>query len=475
MKDRKKVPLLRALTIRVDQAYRYSMLREWCCWLKNKTLHWAVYLTGVSFLLGGGLGVLNYQQNYFEVVLVDGQEIGLVRETKEVEDFIDSLTEKCSRLYSMPVTPLQEINCYRDYRPDGEADLPLVKEVLRQQVTMVTNALIITVDGQPVVPVKDQQEVEEVIDLLGQSYASHCEGVKLLEVKLAEEIEGECCLVRPEEIYPAEGAAGLLTAGETHREVYAISRGDTFPYHPELPPAGGEEEGELPIPVPEVHVVTVEEVSQEEQVPFSTSYAWTGDLWNVQSRVVTPGKPGAKQVLYHVTRQNGREISRQKISETILEAPVTQVIERGTARVPSYGTGQFAWPIPYGVDRGGRITQGFRGYAHRGIDISSSAGTATPILAADSGVVVRTGNQGSLGNHIIIYHGSYYTVYMHNCRNLVSTGSVVEKGQIIAYMGSTGRSTGVHLHFEIRRSDGSGHWSGWDSNPAVNPLDFFHP
>ncbi len=241
-----------------------------------------------------------------------------------------------------------------------------------------------------------------------------------------------------------------------------------------MPPADEEAE-ELSPAVPEVHVITVEEVSQEEQVPFSTSYCWTNNLWNVQSRVVTPGKPGIKQVIYHVTRENGQETDRQRVSETLLEPPTTQVIERGTARVPSYGTGQFMWPIPYSYDRGGRITQGFRGYAHRGIDISSSAGTSTPILAADSGVVVRVGNQGSLGNHLIIYHGSYYTVYLHACRILVTEGTVVNKGQIVAYMGSTGRSTGIHLHFEIRRSDGSGQWSGWDSNPAVNPLDFFHP
>ena len=192
-------------------------------------------------------------------------------------------------------------------------------------------------------------------------------------------------------------------------------------------------------------------------------------------KVVTPGEPGSKKVVYHVTRENGREVERKKISESVLEQPVSRVIERGTARVPSYGTGQFIWPIPYSVDRGGRITQGFRGYAHRGIDISSAAGTSTPILAADSGVVVQTGNRGSLGKYLILYHGDYYTVYLHTCRILVSTGRVVNKGETIAYMGATGRSTGVQLHFEIRRSDGSGRWSSWDSNPPVDPLNYFHP
>ncbi|HHX87780.1 MAG TPA: hypothetical protein GX693_06355, partial [Firmicutes bacterium] len=390
MKVWKRAPLFQALAVQLQRAYRNSAIRKWRFWLKGKRLHWTVYLTGVSLLVGGVLGVQSYLYSFYQVVLVDGQEIGLVRESGEVEEYVDFLTEKCSNLYNMPVTPLEEITCYREYRPGGEANLQLVKDTLRQQVTMVTEAVMITVDGEPVVPVKDEQEVDGVIDLLGQCYTSPGEGAKLLEVKLVEEIGGEDCIVKPEEIHPAEGVARLLAGGGQSRELYTVSRGDTLPNLTELTPDND---------LPEVHLVTVEEINLEEKIPFSTSYTYTGNLWSVQSRVVSPGKPGTRQVVYHVTRENGQEISRHQVSETILEHPVTQVVERGSARVPSYGTGQFIWPIPYNVDQGGRITQGFRGYAHRGIDISSSAGTSTPIIAADSGVVVRTGYQGSLGNH----------------------------------------------------------------------------
>ncbi len=468
-------PLLQVLAVKTSRIYRYSTLNKWRLWLKGRTLHWAVYLTSASLLLGLIMGMVNYRQSFFQVVLLDGREIGLVRETRELEEFLGSLNDKCSRLYGMPVMPLQEIVFCREYRPGGDANLPLVKETLRQRLTMVSDAVMITVDGKPAVPVKDEQEVDGVIDLLGRNYTAQNEGVRLLEVALSEQVEGEKCLVKPEEICTADRAARLLADGESNREIYTVSRGNTFPNLSGLPAPVEEEMDASGNPMPEVHVITVEEVTQIEQVPFSTMYTWTSSLWNVQSRVVTPGKPGARNVVYHVTRENGVETGRQKISETILELPVSQVIERGTARVPSYGTGQFIWPIPSSVDRGGRITQGFRGYAHRGIDISSTAGTSTPILAADKGVVVQTGNRGSLGNYIIIYHGQHYTVYLHNSRNLVSAGNVVEKGQTIAYMGCTGRSTGVHLHFEIRRSDGSGQWLTWDSNPPLNPLDFFHP
>ena len=78
-----------------------------------------------------------------------------------------------------------------------------------------------------------------------------------------------------------------------------------------------------------------------------------------------------------------------------------------------------------------------------------------------------------MGNYIILYHGSYWTVYLHHSRNLVSVGQKVSRGQTIAYMGSTGRSTGPHLHFEIRVNNGSGVWSGWYAHRAINPLQFY--
>lgn len=86
---------------------------------------------------------------------------------------------------------------------------------------------------------------------------------------------------------------------------------------------------------------------------------------------------------------------------------------------------------------------------HHGIDIANSANT--PIHAAGSGIVTFSGYQSAYGRVIIISHGyGYTTVYAHNRRNLVQVGDSVQKSDIIAKMGSTGRSTGPHLHFEIR-------------------------
>ncbi len=86
---------------------------------------------------------------------------------------------------------------------------------------------------------------------------------------------------------------------------------------------------------------------------------------------------------------------------------------------------------------------------HNGIDIANRFGLK--VTAAGSGIVTYSGWNGNYGRVIIISHGyGYKSVYAHNNKNLVKVGDKVKKGQAIAHLGSTGRSTGPHLHFEIR-------------------------
>lgn len=117
-------------------------------------------------------------------------------------------------------------------------------------------------------------------------------------------------------------------------------------------------------------------------------------------------------------------------------------------KTPDAGTvvasGVFVWPTS------GKISQGFRWY-HKAIDIANETGT--PILAADSGKVIVAGwpDNVGYGNRVVIDHGNgFVTLYAHMSRIAVTEGQTVARGSVIGYMGSTGRSTGPHLHFEIR-------------------------
>lgn len=129
-------------------------------------------------------------------------------------------------------------------------------------------------------------------------------------------------------------------------------------------------------------------------------------------------------------------------------------------------SGTFTWPLPgsYKITSkfGPRVcpVEGIDGF-HSGLDIGAPRGT--PVVAAEAGVVIRASSMGSAGRTVIIKHGDgYETRYYHLHSIRVRIGQEVERGEVIGGVGSTGRSTGPHLHFEIRRF-----------TKAIDPLEFF--
>jgi len=149
-----------------------------------------------------------------------------------------------------------------------------------------------------------------------------------------------------------------------------------------------------------------------------------------QTIIIPGGRPPATQVTIPIPTKTPTVTSPTPTKNINLPLP--------------QGGGKLLWPT---VHR--RITQYFSWY-HPGLDIADNLGT--PLLAADDGIVEVAGwNRGGYGYYIIVDHGGgLKTLYGHSSKILVSVGDRVERGQQIANMGSTGRSTGPHLHFEVR-------------------------
>ncbi len=438
---------------------RNTLYREFIrlrCLLRGKTLHWSLYLIFSCLALGGLLQLHYYLYSHLYAVRMDGIEVGLARDPDEVEQLLEELTCKCSSLYGMELYPEQEITLTREHRPDERENMPALRETLMQQISYLTDAVMVTVDGAPVAPVSTMRGVDRVAEEICSAYVSEDEGVELLDVNLLEEIAGEECTVPPEQVYTPEQIASVLTKQKHDPDMLLASREMIASRYGRgvLSRGSGPEVPE----VPEVHVQSVEQVTVEERIPCAITYISSDKMYLGESRVVSEGTEGLREATYRVTRENGVEISREALSGRVIAEPEARVVERGTLR-------KFAWPVA----GGGRISQRFHA-GHRGIDIAAPLNTS--IIAAESGVVAVCGWGSSQGNYIIINHGAYYTLYLHNNSNLVSAGQRVSRGQTIARLGSTGHSTGPHLHFEIRRSIGSS-WSGWYVHPAINPLQFF--
>lgn len=190
---------------------------------------------------------------------------------------------------------------------------------------------------------------------------------------------------------------------------------------------------------------------EQETVPDSSRYV--GDNY-----VKIPGVEGVNQVTYAVTYMDDQEVSRSKVSEEVVQQPVTQINAVGARTVDNSGvtpgdgvaTGGFSWPIPSSYSVG--ETYGYQeGRFHNGIDIYGDYGA--PILAADGGTVVEAysyGYNGGWGLNVLIDHGNgYMTRYAHCSSIAVTVGEKVSKGQLIGFVGSTGYSTCNHLHFEV--------------------------
>lgn len=128
-----------------------------------------------------------------------------------------------------------------------------------------------------------------------------------------------------------------------------------------------------------------------------------------------------------------------------------------TSPVPSSVTGKLLWPA--GCTR---ISQYYK-RGHNGLDIACPM--RTPIYAAEDGIVVFSGwNSGGYGNMIVVDHGGgFWTRYAHATKLLVKAGDPVKRGDVIMLMGSTGRSTGSHLHFEVMKGS---------TSRRYNPLDY---
>lgn len=224
----------------------------------------------------------------------------------------------------------------------------------------------------------------------------------------------------------------------------------------------------LEVPDPILSITTVTETTYKELIPAKIQYVEFSDLYKDETKVYREGNDGMKEVTVDVTKVNGKEVSRKMVSEKVLKEAKIKVIAYGTKEKPKVtqstsSGGASSGGASASVSSSARFmhplngrgtissTYGSRwGTFHYGLDFAAPAGT--PIYASAGGKVIYSGyNNGGYGKLIIIDHGNGYQTYYAHCSSLyVNVGESVSQGQNIAGVGTTGNSTGNHLHFEVR-------------------------
>ncbi|WP_285399489.1 M23 family metallopeptidase [Lysinibacillus sp. fls2-241-R2A-57] len=455
-----------------------------------------VLMTSLTFNVG--FAKENHKEDLHKIyhVYVGNKYIGAVSNEKAVQEIIASKEKEASQKYkelsidassSVKIIPEQ---VFSDETKDAE-----VLAEIEQSLVAQSPAFTLFVDQKPVVSLKDAKAYEDTIRMLKLQYVSQQElnglyankqstnmpplqtgETRLLDVSIKQGVSGAAQKVAPSAIVTPEEAVKYLMTGSREQETYKVQSGDVLG---SVAKKHGLTTAELLALNPGITVDTVLQIGQAlnvtvakpfvtlevkqekkvtDEIPFKKIVKEDPTMYKGEKVIKQQGVNGKKETSYLLTSENGTRTSKVALEEKIIQQSVDEIEVVGTKVISSRGTGEFVWPTV-----GGYISSemGQRwGEFHRGIDIARPSNYN--ILASDNGVVVAAGSSGSYGNRIVINHNNgYTTLYGHLSSINVKVGQVVEKGSVIGIMGSTGNSTGTHLHFEVEK-DGS----------LVNPLSY---
>lgn len=406
-------------------------------------------------------------------VLINGKQQFIVKDRKQVELAIEQIGKQLVK-DNKKVALSSKIEFKRIF---AEKNVLLAQEKiapeLKKGLQFQTNGAVIMVDGKKVVCMQDKASAQSLLAKLKSANSWIGDHEKLISSAFAEQVTVKESKVYAGEVLTPKEAWNLITTGTASPEKYTIKPGDSLwsiarandMYVDDILKANNLKEedildlGQEIILVkskPYINVVAKVEGTATEIIPYETKVITDNSANGV--KVKSAGANGKKEVAYVVEKINGNVGKKEVISEKIIEKPKDRVMVKG-ARViqvasrSGNSTGTLAWPVT------GYISQYSRS-GHIAIDIAGASGS--PVQAADGGTVTFAGWDGNYGKCVVINHGNGLVTRYAHCSSLsVSVGDSVSRGQTIGTRGSTGRSSGPHLHFEVM-SGGS----------RVNPLNY---
>lgn len=438
----------------------------------------------LAFLLAAGVigtalvvGTV-YTPSY--VVSVDGTTLGVVTEPEVFEAAMDRVEERASDIlgydYTLDNTVTYDFALTEKDKLSNVGDF---ETYLFDQIGEVMKSYVLKVNGEFIGAAEDEASLTAMLDAIKAPYinenttsADFVESVSISRQYTPSDVEQDLSVMRVR-----------LTENTNGQTTYEVQSGDTFmqiAYDNDM--SMSELEALNPDVdinkiyigqilnvrevIPFLSVETTETVTYQEAIASPVEEVQDDSMYQGETKVLDPGSEGVAEVTADVTYVNGNERERTITNTVTLTEPTTKVIAVGTKERPSWlPNGYFIWPVYGNITSyfGYRYIFGSYSY-HSGIDIAAPYGTG--IQAADGGTVIwagtGTGSNWSYGKYVIIDHGNGYQTYYAHCSSLlVSVGDKVYQGQTIAKVGSTGRSTGNHCHFQVKIN-----------GTTVNPLSY---
>lgn len=443
----------------------------------------------VGMLLAGFQYVQAHTVTYYRV-MINGEEIGTIENEEQLLALYERKEQEYAEKYPQAdmVVNTKGITTVEAKNYKAKIDTEATLAELDGRLTGYSRGVELKVDGKTIAIVKDQATANAILEQVKGKYIpdtstkgnapkikllssnpnktakSTESGVKIESAEIVEDVAQVAVKTDPNKVLGAEEALQRIVEGSEAAITYTVREGDTissiakrfgvtqkelFANNPGVQEKTMQIGTELNVKAlkPALTVKTVELMSEEIVTEPEVIIQKNADMQAGKSKVVAEGQSGLKVMEYRLTKENGEVVSEEWLGQEVLKASSPRIIMKGT-KVIGEGSGQFAWPVS-----GARMTSSYGkrwGRTHKGIDLVSSNRN---ILAADEGVVSFAGTKSGYGNVIIINHNNgFETLYGHLSKISVEKGDVVEKGTKIGVMGSTGRSTGTHLHFEIHKN-----------------------
>ncbi len=446
-------------TVKVIMAIPKSFVRNFS--------YWAPALSCIAVI------AVLFSTNFYALALkvtVNGETVGYVSNESEFSNVVseveNNLGESIGENYVMTSNPEYSFTIVNKSKlQTEESKSEMYDGVYSIVCEEIGEHYGLYVDGTLIAASQSEDTLNNILDELKQPYIT---GEENETVEFVANVEIKKGIYAPSYFYTEDEIRAKFSAS-TNPMYYTIQEDDylsdiskatgltrtqLYALNPELDERRLVPGKKVNISQPEVYlgIKIVKTINYTEEIDYDTIKIEDSSLYKTQTKVKTSGKTGEKDIVAEVTYIDGAQVSKQIISETVTREPVNKEIYVGTKALPSStsplaGTGTFIRPIS-----GGYVSCAFGGYrGHTGTDLTMSGAYGKPAYASAAGTVIYAGWSGGYGKVVKIKHSNgYETWYAHLSSINVSVGTTVYQGQQIGRIGSTGNSSGPHLHFEMR-------------------------